>query len=252
MVNNPKAITTQQAMRYSRQISLQGFDLDKQEQLMSSRVLIIGMGGLGCAASQYLVASGLGSLTIVDDDSVELTNLQRQILHFDSNIGDKKVDSAKESLLALNHECAIKTVDERLSEPALGKLISEHDVVLDCCDNLATRNMVNDACYTSKVPLVSGAAIRMEGQIFCVVPSLESACYRCISRFFGEQNLSCVEAGVMSPLVGIVGAYQALEAIKLLTNFGQTPINSLQIYDAITSQWQTFKVETQNDCQGCR
>ncbi|MFW8592031.1 molybdopterin-synthase adenylyltransferase MoeB [Glaciecola sp. 2405UD65-10] len=252
MANNTKVITTQQAMRYSRQISLQGFDLDKQEQLMSSRVLIIGMGGLGCAASQYLVASGLGSLSIVDDDTVELTNLQRQILHYETNIGDSKVDSAKASLQALNGDCEIRALNERLNELALRKLILEHDLVLDCCDNLATRNMVNDACYASKVPLVSGAAIRMEGQIFCVMPSLNSACYRCISRFFGEQSLSCVEAGVMSPLVGIVGACQALEGIKILTNFGQTPINGLQMYDAMTSQWQTFKVEPQHDCQGCR
>lgn len=246
-----KEITTHQALRYSRHILLSGFDLDKQEKLINSRVLIIGMGGLGCAAAQYLAAAGVGSLTIVDDDTVELTNLQRQILHYESSVGSKKVLSAQHTLQQINQELEINTIDERLSKTELENILDTFDIVLDCCDNLATRNMINDACYKKNTALVSGAAIRMEGQIFCVIPSQKTACYRCVSHFFGEQNLSCVESGVMSPVVGIIGATQALEAIKILSDYGQVPTNTLQLYDAMTSDWQKFTVSPLAACNTC-
>jgi adenylyltransferase/sulfurtransferase len=246
-----KVLTTEQALRYSRQILLQGFDLEKQEALINSRVLLIGVGGLGCAAAQYLVAAGIGKLTIVDDDIVETTNLQRQVLHFENSVGAKKVNSACHTLRQLNRFVDIVPIDERLSKDQLQPLVKEHDLVLDCSDNLATRNLLNDVCYGLKIPLISGAAIRMEGQVFCVVPSLRSACYRCVSHFFGEQNLSCVESGIMSPVVGIVGATQANEAIKLLSNYGQTPVNKLQIFDAMQSSWESFTVKQQSNCKTC-
>jgi molybdopterin/thiamine biosynthesis adenylyltransferase len=248
---NKKTITTEQALRYSRQILLSGFDLEKQETLIASRVLIIGMGGLGCAASQYLVAAGIGSITIVDDDTVETTNLQRQILHFESSIGSKKVDSAKRTLSQINHHVEINTIDTRLDTSSLNALVLQHDIVLDCCDNLSTRNAINEACYRANIPLVSGAAIRMEGQILCVIPSLRSACYQCVSHYFGEQNLSCVESGVMSPVVGIIGATQASEAIKILTEYGEPAINKLQIFDAMASQWESFTLNALPTCPVC-
>jgi molybdopterin/thiamine biosynthesis adenylyltransferase len=246
-----KSISTEQAMRYSRHISLAGFDLDKQELLMNRSALLIGAGGLGCTASQYIVASGIGKLTIIDDDIVELTNLHRQILHFEKNIGQAKVDSACSTLGQINSQVELCKLDKRQSQKDLTSLVKQHDIVIDCSDNLVTRNLLNQVCYTTSTPLVSGAAIRMEGQVFCVIPSLESACYACISHFFGEQNLSCVESGVMSPLVGIIGATQAIEAIKILTNYGELAINKLQFYDASQSIWKTFVVNKNPHCKIC-
>lgn len=244
-------ITTQQAMRYNRQISLAGFDFDKQERLLTSRVLMIGVGGLGCSAAQFLVASGIGLMTLVDDDVVETTNLQRQILHSEASIGQRKVSSASDRLKALNAEVQLNLLAKRQSEQQLMSLAEQHDIVLDCSDNLLTRNSLNRVCYASKTPLVSGAAIRMEGQVYCVVPQQQSACYACVSDLFSEQQLSCVEAGVMSPVVGVIGAMQALEAIKILTDYGHVPINQLQLYDAMTSQWQSFKVVPRSGCSIC-
>jgi molybdopterin/thiamine biosynthesis adenylyltransferase len=243
-----KTLSTPQALRYSRQILLSGFDLDKQEILINSSILMIGAGGLGCAASQYLVAAGIGKITLVDDDIVESTNLQRQVLHFENSIGEKKVDSAKRTLSNINHFVDINTVDRRLSAEELNVLVSEHDLMLDCTDNLETRNLLNDLCYQNNKPLVSGAAIRMEGQVFCVIPERKTACYRCVSHFFGEQNLSCVESGVMSP---VVGATQANEAIKILTEFGEPAVNKLQVFDAMNSSWENFKVNPLPDCKTC-
>lgn len=247
-----KRLTTQQAMRYSRQILLSGFDLDKQEVLINSSALVIGVGGLGCAAAQYLVAAGIGSITLVDDDTVETTNLQRQILHYESNIGSKKVDSAHRTLNQINSHVDVHTIDHRLTQEQLEAAVLEHDIVLDCCDNLATRNSLNDVCYKQSTALVSGAAIRMEGQVFCVLPKQLSACYRCVSHFFGEQNLSCVESGVMSPVVGIIGAMQANEAIKILCDYGQASANRLQLFDALNSEWQSINVPRLQDCPCCK
>ncbi|WP_371194049.1 ThiF family adenylyltransferase [Glaciecola sp. SC05] len=246
-----KTLSTAQAMRYSRQILLAGFDLDKQEILMNSRILMIGVGGLGCAAAQYLVAAGIGKITIVDDDIVETTNLQRQVLHSEDSIGKKKVASAKDTLSKMNRYVDIHTLDQRQDHEQLASLLLAHDLVLDCSDNLETRNALNEMCYRVGIPLVSGAAIRMEGHIFCVIPALRTACYRCLSVFFGEQNLSCVESGVMSPVVGIIGASQANEAIKILCDFGSAPINTLQMFDAMNSTWERFIVKPNPQCPTC-
>lgn len=246
-----KQLTTQQAMRYSRHVLLSGFDFERQEALTNSGVLVFGLGGLGCAASQYLAASGIGNLTLVDDDTVELTNLQRQVLHSEATIGLSKVDSAAEALRRLNTDVLIKTIDTRVSGSALNKLVAEHDLVLDCTDNLSARNQINEACYKLGKPLVSGAAIRMEGQVFNVIPSKNSACYACISRYFGEQNLSCVESGVLSPLVGIIGTHQALEAIKILADYGTPLVNKLKVFDAMENDWVTLNVQPQQDCKVC-
>ncbi|WP_158968276.1 molybdopterin-synthase adenylyltransferase MoeB [Paraglaciecola sp. L3A3] len=246
-----QTLTAKQAMRYNRQISLEGFDLDKQEILLNSRVLLIGVGGLGCAAAQYLVASGVGNIILVDDDKVDSSNLQRQILHGEQDVGLAKCDSAKVSLQALNAECDIECIKQRISENELPKILDRIDIIVDCSDNLATRNQLNDASVKQGVPLVSGAAIRMEGQICCFVPSPQNPCYQCLSTLFAEQQLSCVEAGVMSPLVGIIGAMQALETIKLLTEFGLVANNKLMIFDAKNSQWQTFNLRKNTNCKVC-
>lgn len=244
-------LTTEQAMRYNRQIVLPNFDLDKQEILLNAKVLIVGVGGLGCAAAQYLVAAGVGEITLIDDDNVEKTNLQRQVLHGEADIGINKCLSAKASLEQLNSDIKINVIKKRLGLEGYLELTESLDMVLDCTDNLGSRNILNQACYQSGTPLVSGAAIRMEGQLMSVVPQQNSACYACVSAYFGEQNLSCVESGVMSPVVGIVGAMQALEAIKILCDYGQSNVNKLMMFDGMTSIWQSFKVSKNSNCNVC-
>lgn len=247
-----KPISTEQAMRYSRQILLAGFDLEKQETLINASALLVGVGGLGCAAAQYLVASGIGQITLVDDDRVETTNLQRQVLHTESSIGMNKCASAKVALQRINSYVNIDTLENRQTDAQLSTLLHVHDIVLDCTDNLSTRNQLNRLCYAHNTPLVSGAAIRMEGQVMCVLPENQSACYACFSHLFGEQNLSCVESGVMSPIVGIIGASQALEAIKILTSYGESSFNRIMLFDGMTSQWRSFNVAKKEGCSVCQ
>lgn len=244
-------LSYEQAMRYNRQIVLPNFDLDKQEILLNAKVLMVGVGGLGCAAAQYLVAAGVGEITLVDDDKVEKTNLQRQVLHGEADVGVNKCLSAKVSLEQMNSEVKINVIQKRLELDDYLNILETLDLVLDCTDNLASRNTLNQACYTTGTALVSGAAIRMEGQLMSIVPQQNTACYACISAYFGEQNLSCVESGVMSPVVGIIGAMQALEAIKVLCNYGQSNVNKLMIFDAMTASWQSFKVPKKANCKVC-
>jgi molybdopterin/thiamine biosynthesis adenylyltransferase len=244
-------LTTEQAMRYNRQIVLPNFDLDKQEILLNAKVLIVGVGGLGCAAAQYLVAAGVGEITLIDNDNVEKSNLQRQVLHGESDVGINKCLSAKASLEQLNSDITINVIQKRIEYDDYIQLVKPLNIVLDCTDNLASRNTLNQACYKSGTALVSGAAIRMEGQLMSVVPQQNSACYACLSSDFGEQNLSCVESGVMSPVVGIIGAMQALEAIKILCSYGHSNVNKLMMFDGMTSSWQTFKVPKKINCSVC-
>lgn len=237
--------------RYNRQIVLRGFDFDGQEQLKAARVLVVGLGGLGCAASQYLAAAGVGHLTLLDFDHVSLSNLQRQVLHGEAQVGMAKVDSARRSLAAINALIQIDTVNARLDDRRLATLIAEHQLVLDCCDNVETREQLNRLCYASKTPLVSGAAIRMEGQISVFRWGKEEPCYRCISRLFGPSTLSCVEAGVMAPLVGVIGSLQAMETIRTLTHFGSPAAGKLLLYDAMTLQFRSMNVAKDPDCEVC-
>ena len=244
-------LTDQEMLRYNRQIILRNFDFDGQERLKESSILIIGAGGLGCASSQYLAAAGIGKITLVDDDTVELSNLQRQVLHCDETIGEKKVISAKMALNRINPHCQIDTFDKRLSDDELRSLIADHDLVLDGTDNVDTRNQLNRLCFESKTPLVSGAAIRMEGQVSVYTYQANEPCYQCLSSLFGQQALTCVEAGVMSPVVGIIGATQALEAIKVLANYGQPLISKLLMLDALSMSWREMKLAKMPNCSIC-
>ncbi|MGF1749304.1 molybdopterin-synthase adenylyltransferase MoeB [Vibrio cionasavignyae] len=246
-------LSDKEMLRYNRQIILKNFDFEGQEALKQSSILMIGAGGLGCAASQYLIAAGIGQLTIVDDDHVELSNLQRQILHTDGDIGTAKVESAKASLQALNPNAKIIAIQERLDDSALSDLIRQHSLVLDATDNVDTRNQLNRLCFESKTPLVCGAAIRMEGQISVFTYDDEQLpCYQCLSALFGETSLSCVEAGVMSPVVGIIGAMQALEAIKVIANYGQVKKGKLLLFDALTLTWRELGLPKSPTCPTCR
>lgn len=244
-------LSDEEMLRYNRQIVLRGFDFDGQEKLKASRVLVVGLGGLGCAAAPYLASAGVGHLTLLDFDTVSFSNLQRQILHSDAKIGMAKVASAQQQLAAINPHCQLEPIDAQLDEAQLSALIARHDAVVDCTDNVDTREQINRLCFQHKVPLISGAAIRMEGQLSVFTWQPGEPCYRCISRLFGDQVLSCVEAGVMAPLVGVVGAMQAMETLKVLTTFGQPASSRLLMYDAMSAEFRSMKVAQDAHCEVC-
>ncbi|CDL83083.1 molybdopterin-synthase adenylyltransferase MoeB [Xenorhabdus szentirmaii] len=245
-------LSDEETLRYNRQIILRGFDFDGQEKLKSASVLIVGAGGLGCSASQYLAAAGVGNISLLDFDTVSLSNLQRQILHRDERIGMPKVHSAALTLREINPHVTIRPIEALLDEPALDKLICQHDIVLDCTDNVAIREQLNRVCYRHKIPLVSGAAIRMEGQLSAFTYQPKEPCYRCLSRLFGENSLTCVETGVMAPLVGTIGSLQAMEAIKLLTQYGQANCGRVMLFDAMTMQFREIKLPKDPQCEVCQ
>jgi len=246
-----KQLTDKQSLRYCRHVLIPSIDFEGQEKLLDSKVLLIGLGGLGCSCAPFLASSGIGKLTLVDFDTVEVTNLQRQILHTEADIGHSKVASAKASLAAINSECDIKIIDKRLDSKELNNLIANHDIVVDCTDNLTTREMINLGCFNSKTPLVSGAAIRMEGQVTSFTMQDDSPCYHCFSHRFGEQALSCVESGIIAPLVGIIGSYQALETLKIIMGVGEPLEGKILMIDAMTSQTNTFKFSKVKGCKVC-
>jgi adenylyltransferase/sulfurtransferase len=244
-------LTTEQALRYSRQVMLPAMDFRGQEALLASKVLVIGMGGLGCAAAPYLVASGVGHITLVDDDNIDRSNLQRQILYREADIGHSKAEQAAASLRALNSDISIQALRQRLNAAELAALVPQYSLVLDCTDNLSTRNAINAACVKAKVPLVSGAAIRFEGQVASFSMQGEGACYHCLSQMFGEQQLTCMEAGILSPVVGIIGCMQALEAVKILGGVGTPLYGKLQLFDALTTEWREFSLIKDSQCTVC-
>ena len=244
-------LSDQEMMRYNWQIILRGVDFEGQEALKDARVLVVGVGGLGCAATQYLAGAGVGHLTLLDFDTVSVSNLQRQTLHSDATVGQPKVLSARDALARINPYIAITPVNALLDESEIHTLITEHDLVLDCTDNVSIRNQLNAGCFAARIPLVSGAAIRMEGQITVFTYQEGEPCYRCLSRLFGENALTCVEAGVMAPLIGVIGSLQAMEAIKLLANYGKPASGKIVMYDAMTCQFREMKLMRNPTCEVC-
>ena len=239
-------------LRYSRQILLPQIDIAGQQRLLDSRVLIVGLGGLGAPVALYLAAAGVGTLLLADDDQVDLTNLQRQIIHHSSSVGQHKVDSAAERLLALNPHVECRKLPEALAGDSLRAAVAEVDLVLDCSDNFATRQAVNAACFALGKPLVSGAAIRLEGQLSVFDPrDRQSPCYQCLYGDGDDIALSCSEAGVLGPLVGLVGSLQALEALKLLAGFGKPLIGRLLLVDALDSRFREMRVRRDPACRCC-
>ncbi|HDR1340840.1 TPA: molybdopterin-synthase adenylyltransferase MoeB [Pasteurella multocida] len=234
-------LSYQEELRYNRQIMLKAVDFEGQETLKQSKMLIVGLGGLGCAASQYLTTAGVGHLTLLDFDTVSLSNLQRQVLHDDSRLTMPKVNSAKLSLQRLNPHIQIDTINAKLSTEKLAEIIPHFDVILDCTDNVEIRNQLDQVCQQAKVPLVSGAAIRLEGQVTVFTYQENTPTYRTLSQLFGENTLSCVEAGVLAPIVGIVGSIQALEAIKVRLNIGKNLCGRLLMIDGMTMNVREIK-----------
>ena len=242
----------EQLLRYSRQVMLPQMDVAGQQRLIDATVLIVGMGGLGCPAAMYLAAAGVGHLIIADDDLVELTNLQRQIAHSQSMIGELKVVSAQQTLLGLNPDLKITALQKSLGGSELSEVVGQADLIVDASDNFTTRFAINSACIEHGKPLVSGAAIRMEGQV-AVFDSRNpiSPCYQCLYSQGDDENASCSENGVMAPLVGIIGAVQAMEAIKLLTGIGESLTGRLLLLDASTMQWREMRLPRDSSCRAC-
>ena len=242
----------EQLLRYNRHIMLPQIGIEGQQKLHDARVLIIGLGGLGSPAAMYLATAGVGHLTLVDDDIVEISNLQRQIVHRSQNIGDSKVASARDNLLAINHDIDITTIDHRLDDAALNQQIEQADVVLDASDNFDTRFAINRACVAQKKPLVSGAAIQFDGQISVFDSRDENCpCYSCLYPDKGEENLTCSTNGILAPVVGIIGSMQALEAIKLICQIGEPLYGRLLLFDALALQWRTMNLKKDPNCPVC-
>jgi molybdopterin/thiamine biosynthesis adenylyltransferase len=240
-----------QLLRYSRQIMLPGFGIAGQERLRSASVLVAGLGGLGSPAAMYLAAAGIGRLVLADFDAVDLSNLQRQILHTTDRIGLPKAESARIALAALNPEVELEIVKRSLSDETLPGLAARVDLVLDCSDNFATRFAVNAACVAAGKPLVSGAAIRMEGQVAVFSGRPGGPCYQCLYPRDGALDETCSANGVLAPLVGIVGSIQAAEAIKVLSGLGEPLVGRLLLLDAAAMEWRTVRLRPDPQCPLC-
>lgn len=245
-------LSDEELLRYSRQILLPQIDVDGQLRLKQGRVLIVGLGGLGSPVALYLAAAGVGELHLADFDSVDLTNLQRQVIHDSASVGVLKVESAVSRLAALNPGVRLVPITRALDEDSLAAAVAQVDVVLDCTDNFGTREAVNAACMAAGKPLVSGAAIRLDGQLSVFDPRRDnSPCYHCLYGHGSEAELTCSEAGVVGPLVGLVGSLQALEALKLLAGFGESMVGRLLLVDALGTRFRELRVKRDPACSVC-
>ncbi len=241
-----------QLLRYSRQIMLPACDIAGQNKLLSARVLIVGAGGLGSPAAMYLAAGGVGHITIYDNDDVDLSNLQRQIAHHTADVGTDKVISTRNTLFQLNPDVKVKAIKQRLTGDTLVKEVENADVVLDCSDNFTTRFAVNKSCVNAKKPLVSGAAIRFEGQVSVYTPGRnDSPCYNCLYKNMDDENLNCATNGVFAPITGIIGSIQALETMKLIIDTGETLTGRLLLIDGFTMNVRTMRFKKNPSCPTC-
>lgn len=244
--------TEKQLQRYSRHIVLPEVGVEGQLKLKRTKVCIVGVGGLGSPVGYYLTAAGIGTIGIVDGDKVEISNLQRQIAHSMRTIGRAKVDSARESFLGLNPDVSVAAINVRLTADNIIEVLRVYDVVVDCCDNFATRYLVNDACVLSRKPLVSGAILKFEGQLTTIIPG-EGHCYRCLFEELPPADLELASevSGVIGALPGVIGALQALEVIKIILGTGEILKNALLIYDALKGTFRRVGVPRNPDCPVC-
>lgn len=245
-------LSDEQLLRYNRQILLHDFDVAGQERLQASTAAVVGLGGLGCPAALYLAAAGVGRLLLADGDRVELGNLQRQIAHATSDIGCNKAESVAASIRELNPEISVEVIPRALDEAALPGLLAKADLVVDATDNYPIRFALNRACIAAGVPLVSGAAVRSEGQIALFDPVRGGPCYRCLYPEEGEVTaLSCSESGVLAPVVGVIGSLQAMEALKVLANFGEPLRGHLLVLDLRSMEIHRLALLPRPDCPDC-
>ena len=246
-------MTDDQLLRYSRHILLDALGIEGQQRILNAHTLIIGAGGLGSPAALYLASAGVGKITLVDDDTVDFTNLQRQILHTQAGVGMAKAESGKQALSAINPEIEIIPLQQRLSGAALDALVASADLVLDCTDNFATRHAINRACVHHRKPLVSGAAIRFDGQISVYdLRRDDSPCYHCLFPE-GEdvEEVRCAVMGVFAPLTGIIGTMQAAEALKLVAGIGESLTGRLLLLDTLEMEWRSVKFKKDARCAVC-
>ena len=242
----------QELERYSRHILLPQLDYEGQQALLNAKVLVLGLGGLGSSAAQYLAGSGIGQLTLLDPDAVELSNLHRQVVHCESTLAMNKAQSAKQQLLQLNSSIDIQAIDHLLDESELLSLIKKVDVVVDCTDNSASRMQHNRLCVQSKTPLISAAAIRFEGQLMVVDTRQENTpCYQCVYPDLSDQQDTCSSSGILSPVVGLMGVMQALETIKIIAQIGTTSVGKLVSFDGLDLSMRTFGVSQNKNCPVC-
>ena len=245
-------LNEQQIERYSRQIILKEIGGQGQKKLLSAKVLIIGAGGLGAPAALYLAAAGVGTIGIVDDDKVDLTNLQRQIIHTTRDIGVDKVDSAKAKMQAINPDITVVTHHCRATAKNILDIVRQYDFIIDGTDNFPAKFLVNDACYFAKIPFSHAGILRFYGQLITVLPD-KSACYRCVFHSPPPAGVvpSCSQAGVLGALAGVIGALQATEAVKYITGIGELLTNTLLIYDALTTEFRKVRLNRNPNCPIC-
>jgi molybdopterin/thiamine biosynthesis adenylyltransferase len=243
----------EQLLRYSRHLLLEEIDVVGQEKLLNAHVLVIGAGGLGSAAAPYLAAAGVGNITLMDHDAVELTNLQRQIMHAESSIGKSKVASGKEFLQGLNSSIQVDTIQAKATASLLDELLPSVDIVLDCTDNFSTRHLINAACIKNKIPLVSGSALKFDGQVSVFDPrNPNSPCYACIfSPDEQFEEVSCSSMGIFSPLVGIIGAMQAAQALQVVIGFGESLVGRMLLWNGRTTQIDEIRISRNSECSVC-
>jgi len=245
-------LSDSELLRYSRHLLLEEVSEAGQHKLKQAKVLIIGMGGLGSPAALYLAAAGIGHLVLNDFDEIEVSNLQRQITYQSSDIGDSKVEITKQRLQQLNPDIKVRSINKQMPELQLSMELTMADLVLDCTDNMATRQMINKACVDAKVPLIVGAAIRLEGQLmFFDHSQADSSCYHCLFPSSEEQTLNCSNSGIIGPVVGTIGTLQALEAIKYFVGLPSGIKNKLKLFDGKTLDWQTFAINKEPQCSVC-
>ncbi|WP_024539354.1 HesA/MoeB/ThiF family protein [Comamonas badia] len=243
-----------QLLRYSRHIMLDEIGIEGQERILAAHALIVGAGGLGSPAALFLASAGVGRITLVDDDVVDLTNLQRQIAHTTARVGQAKVDSCAVAIHALNPEVRVHRVRERVDQARLAPLVEHADVVLDCTDNYATRHAINAACVAARKPLVSGSAIRFDGQIAVYdTCDAQSPCYACLfPPDAAFEEVACATMGVFAPMVGIVGTMQAAEALKHIVGTGESLTGRLLMLDGRSMRWSEIRLARDPDCTVCR
>ncbi len=238
--------------RYSRHFTLPAIGEAGQQKLLNSHALVVGMGGLGSPVAMYLAGAGVGRLTLADFDVVELSNLQRQIAHTTARVGELKVESAKQQCLAINPGITIDTINYALESDELNTLLPGCDIVVDCCDNFPTRFAINAACVQHKVPLVSGAAIRFDGQLTVIRPDLpDSPCYRCLYAGNSEAAETCAQTGVLGPVVGMIGCAQAIETLKVLCDAGDVLNGRLVLFDGLNMEWNEISLRKNPNCPVC-
>lgn len=241
-----------QLLRYSRHILLPQIDIEGQQAIINAHVMIVGLGGLGSPVALYLAAAGVGQLTLVDDDEVELTNLQRQIAHNTESVGLSKVESAKASLLAMNPDITIYCHQVRANQDWLAANLMGVTLMVDCSDNAEIRYSMNDVSLERSIPWVSGAAVGFSGQVVVFNPREQNApCYRCLYPDLAAETVSCADSGILSPVVGVIGSLQATEALRLITGFGDKQHGYLHTWDALTADWRRWTLKPRSDC-GCR